>query len=101
MRPGYQPNEQTRTPLQLLIDNAMNEIRSLDCGAGNNAGEEMIDLMVRFFERPPPPKDFPNMEDFLLYRHEDAAVPLVHTIYPSMKRSDHLAGMSSAAQSSP
>ncbi|PLB41613.1 terpene synthase family protein [Aspergillus candidus] len=77
MRPGYQPNEQTRTPLQLLIDNAMNEIRSLDCGAGNNAGEEMIDLMVRFFERPPPPKDFPNMEDFLLYRHEDAAVPYV------------------------
>ncbi|CAG8390390.1 unnamed protein product [Penicillium salamii] len=36
----------------------------------------MIQQMVRFFTRPPPPR-YKDMEEFLLYRHEDAAVPYV------------------------
>ncbi|KAJ6047850.1 hypothetical protein N7499_000567 [Penicillium canescens] len=55
----------------------MLEIREVDAASGNNVGQEMIEQMVEFFLRPPPPKEYKNMEEFLLYRHVDAALPYV------------------------
>ena len=67
--------DKPRSSLKYLIDQAISEIIELDRVSGNNAGQEMIDLMIRFFTRLPPPTEYKNLEDFLLYRHEDAAVP--------------------------
>lgn len=75
MEPGFSYNNEPRSFLKLLIDQAILDIRELDSISGNNAGQEMIDLMIRFFKRPPPPEEYKNLEEFLMYRHEDAAVP--------------------------
>lgn len=75
MKPNFECGDKPRTILQSMIDHAIQEIMSLDRDCGNNAGQDMIDLMIRFFTRPPPPENYNNMEEFLLYRHEDAAVP--------------------------
>ncbi|KAJ5986379.1 hypothetical protein N7451_010744 [Penicillium sp. IBT 35674x] len=77
MQPEFSDNSKAKSPLKYLIDQAISEIRELDSASGNNAGQEMIDLMIQFFKRPPPPQDYKNLEEFLLYRHEDAAVPYV------------------------
>lgn len=77
MQPGANCNDRPRSSLESKIDETIAEILELDRKHGNNAGEEMIELMIRFFSRPGPPKEYKNMEEFLLYRHEDAAVPYV------------------------
>ncbi|KAF3396683.1 hypothetical protein DPV78_008181 [Talaromyces pinophilus] len=75
MQPGYIDTKNFKSDLQLLIDKTVAEILKLDQDNGNNAGQDMLELMIRFFTRPPPPKKYTSMEEFLLYRHEDAAVP--------------------------
>ena len=75
MQLGFTAAEEGKSTLHLMIDRAILEIKELDCVSGNAAGQEMIDLMVRFFMRPPPPNEYKDMEEFLLYRLEDAAVP--------------------------
>ncbi|KAJ6050227.1 hypothetical protein N7444_006943 [Penicillium canescens] len=77
MKPDFNGDDKPRTILQSMIDQAIQEIMELDRECGNNAGQDMIDLMIRFFTRPPPPAKYNDMEEFLLYRHEDAAVPYV------------------------
>ncbi|OJJ33320.1 hypothetical protein ASPWEDRAFT_30406 [Aspergillus wentii DTO 134E9] len=77
MQPGFKSNDEPKSFLQMMIDQAIEEIQELDRVSGNNGGQEMIDLMVQFFTRPPPPKQYKDLEEFLLYRHEDAAVPYV------------------------
>lgn len=78
MKPDFDRGNRPGTILQSMIDQAIQEILELDADSGNNAGQDMIDLMVRFFTRPPPPARYDDIEDFLLYRHEDAAVPQVN-----------------------
>lgn len=75
MRPRSNTTTLPETKLQELIDKTIEEIHEVDRVSGNTAGQEMLELMVRFFSRPPPPKQYKDMEEFLLYRHEDAAVP--------------------------
>jgi hypothetical protein len=75
MKPDFNAGGKPRTILQSMIDQAIQEIVELDHVCGNNAGQDMINLMIRFFIRPPPPAKYNDMEEFLLYRHEDAAVP--------------------------
>ncbi|KAJ5172263.1 hypothetical protein N7492_004856 [Penicillium capsulatum] len=77
MNPDFDNGDKPRTTLQSMIDHAIQEIIELDHKYGNNAGQEMIDLMIRFFTRPPPPAKYNDMEEFLLYRHEDAALLFV------------------------
>ncbi|RCI09985.1 hypothetical protein L249_8495 [Ophiocordyceps polyrhachis-furcata BCC 54312] len=77
MRPGRNPTGDHMSSLESIIDRTMARILELDEESGNNAGRDMIDLMIRFFTRPAPPDKYDSMEDFLLYRHEDAAVPYV------------------------
>jgi hypothetical protein len=75
MRGGSTRDDAKQSLLQFMIDQALAEIRELDRISGNTAGQEMIDLMVAFFTRPPPPESYSNMDEYLVYRHEDAAVP--------------------------
>ncbi|CRG87145.1 hypothetical protein PISL3812_04160 [Talaromyces islandicus] len=77
MTSGITSSDEPKSTLQSLIDQAILDIRKTDFVSGNTAGQEMIDMMVRFFSRPPPPTEYKDMEEFLLYRHEDAAVPYV------------------------
>ncbi|KAJ5963519.1 uncharacterized protein N7479_003395 [Penicillium vulpinum] len=77
MKSGFTPPVEDRTPLLLLIDQIMAEIKELDNASGHLAGRLMLDEMVAFFSRPPPSKAYENMEDFLLYRHKDAAIDFV------------------------
>ncbi|KAJ5216389.1 uncharacterized protein N7498_002796 [Penicillium cinerascens] len=77
MESGFSHTNEPRSFLKLLIDQVILDIRELDSISGNNAGQEMIDLMIRFFKRPPPPEQYKNLEEFLTYRHEDAAIPHV------------------------
>lgn len=53
----------------------MTEILEVDRATGNTAGRELIELMVRFLSRPPPPEKYHSLREFLSYRHEDAALP--------------------------
>ena len=61
--------------LHLGSDDTIEETLELDREGESDAGRVMIDLMLHFFTRPPPPASYNNMEEFLLYRHEDAAIP--------------------------
>ncbi|KAK6810861.1 hypothetical protein RU639_013599 [Aspergillus parasiticus] len=61
--------------LKSMIDETLAEIRELDRISGNTAGQEMIDFMVASFTRTTPPEGYNDLEEFLLYRHKDAAVP--------------------------
>ena len=80
MRPGFNSGKAPKSALHYLTDQIMEETHELDRVSGNTAGREMVDLMVRFFTRSRPPKKYHDMEEFLLYRHEDAAIPWVHSI---------------------
>ena len=75
MQPGFIATGKHTSTFQSMIDETMSEIREIDAAAGNKVGQEMIEQMVEFFPRPPPPKEYKNMEDFLLYRHVDAGLP--------------------------
>lgn len=75
MRPGGKYIGGSKSSLQSLIDHTIAEILQLDQHHENDSGKTMIDVMVRFFNRPPPPEKYNSLEEFLLYRHEDAAVP--------------------------
>jgi len=75
MGPRLNDIDPPTTKMQLLIDQMVEEILEVDRASGNNAGQGMLDLTLRFFYRPPPPTQFKDMEDFLLCRHEDAAIP--------------------------
>ncbi|KAJ6009039.1 hypothetical protein N7522_004055 [Penicillium canescens] len=77
MQPRLNNIASPKTKLQVLIDQAIEEIYGVDRASGNTAGQEMLELMVRFFSRPPPPTQYKDMEEFLLYRHVDAAVPYI------------------------
>lgn len=63
-----------RSALQLLIGNKIKEILDLDLVSGNNSGKVLVEQMVQFFCRAPPPDKYNSLRDFLSYRHEDAAV---------------------------
>ncbi|PFH57673.1 hypothetical protein XA68_14701 [Ophiocordyceps unilateralis] len=65
------------SPALIMIERTIAEILELDERNGNNAGRDMIERMIRFFTRPAPPPRFNSMDEFLLHRHEDAAVPFV------------------------
>lgn len=75
MKPGFENSDKSRTMLQVMIDDTIEETLELDRECESDAGRVMIDLMLHFFTRPPPPASYNNMEEFLLYRHEDAAIP--------------------------
>jgi hypothetical protein len=75
MQPGFIATGRHTPTFQSMIDQTMLEIREVDAASGNNVGQEMIEQMVEFFLRPPPPKEYKNMEEFLLYRHMDAGLP--------------------------
>ncbi|RDA87821.1 hypothetical protein CP532_2963 [Ophiocordyceps camponoti-leonardi (nom. inval.)] len=79
MRPekSHRSNGDALSSLDSMIEKTIARILQLDEESGNDAGRDMIDLMVRFFTRPAPPEKYDSMEEFLLYRHEDAAVPYV------------------------
>lgn len=82
MRPGLR-DPGSKSPLLRLVDDTIVEILQLDHDGDNSSGREMIERMVQFFNRPPPPKHYNNMEEFLLYRHEDAAVPCAYSPFIS------------------
>ena len=63
-----------KTKVQEMIDQVIEEIHEVDRISGNTGGQEMLEMMVRFFSRPPPPTQYKDMEEYLLYRHEDAAL---------------------------
>ncbi|KAK2594899.1 hypothetical protein QQS21_007398 [Conoideocrella luteorostrata] len=77
MQPEACNDSTVKSFLENMIDNTIMEILQIDKLNGNNSGRDMIELMIRFFNRPPPPSTYRNIEEFLLYRHEDAAVPYV------------------------
>ncbi|RDA92444.1 hypothetical protein CP533_6459 [Ophiocordyceps camponoti-saundersi (nom. inval.)] len=77
MRPESHRNAGHKSSLESMIEKIITRILELDEQSGNDAGRDMIELMVRFFTRPAPPEKYDSMEDFLLYRIEDAAVPYV------------------------
>ncbi|XP_044717143.1 putative Aristolochene synthase [Hirsutella rhossiliensis] len=77
MQPSGSHTYGPESALQSLIDDTIAQILELDQENGNDSGRTMIEMMIRFFSRPPPPEKYDCMEDFLLYRHEDAAVPYV------------------------
>ncbi|KFY94603.1 hypothetical protein V500_03145 [Pseudogymnoascus sp. VKM F-4518 (FW-2643)] len=77
MEVGRNLLDDPKSSLHSLIDDTTAEILDLDRNNGNDSGREMLDEMVRFFGRPPPPDKYNNMEEFLLYRHQDAAVRYV------------------------
>ena len=78
MQVGRNLLDDPKSSLNSLIDDTTAEILDLDRNNGNDSGREMLDEMVRFFGRPPPPDKYNNMEEFLLYRHQDAAVRSVN-----------------------
>ncbi|KAF3482463.1 uncharacterized protein GIQ15_05222 [Arthroderma uncinatum] len=65
------------TTLESLIDETIAEIFELDRKNGNDAGRVMIEEMIRFFNRPGPPEKYNSMDDYLLYRHQDAGISYV------------------------
>ncbi|KFY93583.1 hypothetical protein V500_03648 [Pseudogymnoascus sp. VKM F-4518 (FW-2643)] len=80
MQIGKNLPDDPKSTLHSLIDDMTAEILDLDRNNGNDSGREMLDEMVRFFGRPPPPEKYNNMEDFLLYRHEDAAIHIRYVL---------------------
>lgn len=74
MQPWLNNIDPPKTKVQEMIDQVIEEVLEVDRVSGNNAGQEMLEIMVRFFSRPPPPTQYKDMEQYLLYRHEDAAV---------------------------
>lgn len=75
MQPRLNNIVSPKTKMQELIDQVIEEIYEVDRVSGNTAGQEMLEMMVRFFSRSSPPTQYKDMEEYLLYRHEDAAVP--------------------------
>lgn len=75
MQPRLNNIVSPKTKMQELIDQVIEEIYEVDRVSGNTAGQEMLEMMVRFFNRSSPPTQYKDMEEYLLYRHEDAAVP--------------------------
>ncbi|KAK5995386.1 Terpene cyclase 6-like protein [Cladobotryum mycophilum] len=71
MKSGFTPTEDHRSPLILLIDQIMTEIKQLDHETGNTCGHRLLDTVLAFFLRPPPPKEYKDMDDFFFYRHQD------------------------------
>jgi hypothetical protein len=74
MLPGWKGDLGSPSKMQSLIDEIIAGLHEQDRQYGNPAGLEVIETMVRFFRRPPPPESFPNLREFLDYRHEDAGV---------------------------
>lgn len=70
-----------KSSLHSLIDETTTEILDLDRNNGNDSGRKMLDEMVQFFSRPPPPDKYNNMEEFLRYRRQDAAVQSVNYLF--------------------
>jgi hypothetical protein len=63
--------------LQSFIDTALKSFKEQDRIAGNGAGEEVLEHLRVYFRRAPPPQHFPDFEEFMKCRVEDAAVPYV------------------------
>ncbi|PWY90688.1 hypothetical protein BO70DRAFT_75875 [Aspergillus heteromorphus CBS 117.55] len=74
MRPDLQDRKPPVSALQADIDRTVDEILELDRTSGNTAGQELLENVVRFFTRPPPPSKYKNMEEYMKYRHEDIAI---------------------------
>ncbi|KFZ14995.1 hypothetical protein V502_05825 [Pseudogymnoascus sp. VKM F-4520 (FW-2644)] len=77
MHVGRNLPDDPKSSLHSLIDDTTAEILDLDRNNGNDSGKKMLEEMVRFFSRPPPPDKYNNMEEFLQYRRQDAAVQYV------------------------
>lgn len=75
LRPETASDDKPQTSLGMYIDAQVAAMLELDRVSNNNAGKNILELMIRFFTRPPPPEKYESMKDFLLYRREDAAVP--------------------------
>lgn len=71
MKPGFTRADKRKSTVQSMIDEAMIEIKELDSASGTTAGQEMFESLVDFFARPPPPREYGNMREYLSYRHED------------------------------
>ena len=46
MKPGFTGTDKAKSTVQLLIDQAMVEIRELDSASGNTSGQDMFDSLV-------------------------------------------------------
>ncbi|XWW97527.1 hypothetical protein V2A60_005511 [Cordyceps javanica] len=78
MQPNLPPEmSRGKGTIQSIIRNSISDILALDKVSGKDNGRQMIDRMVQFFTRPPPPDSFSTLRAFLDYRHEDAAAPHV------------------------
>ncbi|KAE8153365.1 isoprenoid synthase domain-containing protein [Aspergillus avenaceus] len=77
MRPNFDNGKRPKSILQGMIDRTIQDFQEMDRLSGNNTGQEVIDLMVRFLDRPFPPDQWKDMDEYLLYRNEDTAMPYV------------------------
>ncbi|ENI04326.1 hypothetical protein COCC4DRAFT_140244 [Bipolaris maydis ATCC 48331] len=60
-----------KTPLQVSIEKTIRDLQSYAA----RGGQDVIDMLVEFCTHPPPPPaQFINLDEFLAYRRDDAAV---------------------------
>ena len=67
-------SNESKSALQSLIDFTIKGFHDQDSISGNG-GQEVIDHILGFFNRPDPPKEFKDFDEFIDYRIEDSAMP--------------------------
>ncbi|KOS18748.1 Fusicoccadiene synthase [Escovopsis weberi] len=77
LKPETASVDEPQTSLEKLVDAAVTEMLELDRLNNNHAGRRTLELIIGFFSRPAPPDKYESLEDFLVYRREDAAVSYV------------------------
>lgn len=60
--------------MESLVDKTFSEVLQLAAQDGNDSGKVYIEETVRFFSHPPPPDSYKNLEEFMAYRCQDAAI---------------------------